>query len=112
MFYYYCSFYLKNFKIKNYKILNLINFILFVKSNVKVKEKYHLKHYIYFFFKNKYIDLNMFFKKYLSVYLKRLKKNCYEKINKNKFFYLCKKKKLSRKLKYIKNKKKRKFKFV
>ena len=114
MFYYYCSCFYFKVDIQVNKILRLINFILYVKGNVKVKEKYYLKYFKYFYLKNKHSYFIDFFNKYCS-YMKLLKKKIKIKRRKKRFYFFCKnkrRKKLSRLLKYIKYRKKRKFKFV
>jgi len=88
MFYYYCSFFFQKFNLKSHKILSLINFMFFIKTNVKLKEKYYLKYNVYFCLNNKYSYLKDFLKKYL-LYVKRLKKIKNHK--KKRFVFLCKK---------------------
>src|ERR1700749_4325278 len=111
MFYYYCSFFLKKCNKKN-KILDLISFIFFVRNEVKIRPRYHLPYAVYFSLKNKYKYLYEYVL-YYFIYIMRQLKRRKRKKNKIKFFYLCKKRKnLSRKLRYVKYYKKRKFKYV
>ena len=100
---------------KTYKMLSLIDFILFFRSNVKLKQKYYLKYNIYFLLKNKFNYVYESFLNYFILSLRALKKNnILKKSNKKlKFSYLCKRrKKFSRKLRYIKYSKKRKYRFI
>ncbi len=120
MFFYYCSFFrFKNINIKNnIKILGLYDLTLFFRTGLNIKEKYHLKHDVYFLIKNKYKFFINFYLKYFILYYKRLKRKILnlklnlKKNNKLKFSYLCKRKRFSYKLKYIKYYRKRKYKYI
>ena len=96
MFFYYCSFFIKKIKVKNFRFLSFINFVLFLKSNVKLKKKYHMKYLVYFLLKDKYNYFYEFFLNYFCFYLKKFRKNKYlmllkkKKIVKKKKIYLCK----------------------
>jgi len=84
MFFYYCSFFSLKKEINNsfnFKITNLMKFILWFKSVIKLRQKsvLKLKYNNYFVIKNKNSFILKFFKKYFLFYIKKLRKRMFKK---------------------------------